>query len=311
MTDKLSIQIDNISSNKNTNDTFIETNTFLIKRNKSTFLISTHGFLPIKNNIQFKDEKLKICINSKWNELLILKSDNVITDLRLFKKLKLKIPNNGSYAFLKGDKVTIEDKVFANYAFLPNYPQLVYIKIKTNRPSQYLSGTPLSDNTDSLVGVVSFSDKNYVYCLPSYYITKTFEKKNNILLPEIDDTITRINRHYVKNNMIYNPYLGLNIPLSAYLLLEADRQTEVSVIRDNEDVNIFDINFIEYSGPTLIENSRKLIVRNKYYELSTVSLHLLKKYNPELSKKVFSQLNEFDNLRGVKFRIKNNEIILR
>ena len=73
MTTRLSIQINNICSNKNIHDTFIETNAFLIRRNKTTFLISTHNFLPIKNNIQFENEQLKICINSKWNELLILK----------------------------------------------------------------------------------------------------------------------------------------------------------------------------------------------------------------------------------------------
>ena len=84
---------------------------------------------------------------------------------------------------------------------------------------------------------MSFSDTTHVYCLPSYYIVKTFEKKNDILLPEIDDQITRVNRHYVKNDMIYNPYLGLSIPLFSYLLLESDRQTEVSVIRDNEELN--------------------------------------------------------------------------
>jgi len=311
MTTRLSIQINNICSNKNIHDTFIETNAFLIRRNKTTFLISTHNFLPIKNNIQFENEQLKICINSKWNELLILKSDNEITNLQLFKKLKLKIPNNDSYVFLNGEKVTIENKIFANYAFLPNYPQLVYIKVKSDRPSRYLSGTALVDNTNCLVGVVSFSDKDYVYCLPSYYIIKTFEKKNNILLPEINDPIIRVNRHHVKDDMVYNPYLGLNIPLLAYLLLESNRQTEVSVIRDCEELNIPDINFIVYSDPCLIDNSRKLIVRNKYYDLSTVSLHLLKKYKPELSKKLFSQLSNFDNLRGVQFRIKNDDIILR
>ena len=73
MTTRLSIQINNLSSNKSINNTFIETSAFLIKRNKITFLISTHSFLPIKNNIQYEDKQLKICINSKWNELLILK----------------------------------------------------------------------------------------------------------------------------------------------------------------------------------------------------------------------------------------------
>ena len=311
MTTRLSIQINNPSSNKCINNTFIETSAFLIKRNKTAFLISTHSFLPIKNNIQYEDEQLKICINSKWNELLILKSETEIKNLQLFKKLRLKIPNNGSFVFLQDKKVVIEDKIFSNYAFLPNYPQLVYIKIKIDRPSNYLSGTPLVDNTNSLVGIVSFSDTNHVYCLPSYYIVKTFEKKNDILLPEIDDQITRVNRHYVKNDMIYNPYLGLKIPIHAYLLLESDRQTEVSVIRDNEELNIFNVNFVKYSDSCLIENSRKLIVRNKYYTLSSASLHLLKKYKPELSIKLFSQLSNFDNLRGLQFRIKNDDIIIR
>jgi len=40
-------------------------------------------------------------------------------------------------------------------------------------------------------------------------------------------------------------------------------------------------------------------------------LHLLKKYKPDLSIKLFSQLSNFDNLRGLQFRIKNDDIILR
>ena len=118
---------------------------------------------------------------------------------------------------------------FFNFGFLPNYPKTIYIKIKIQDSLSYLSGSPLYDNSDKLLGMVSFSDENYIYCLPSYYILKTFEKENKMLLPEFNYNICKINRNIVNNGLIYNPYLGNKIPLHTYLLLNQIDQMRLLV----------------------------------------------------------------------------------
>ena len=311
MSTSLSVQIYNFSSNKNNKTSFIETEAFLIKWNKETFIITSHSFLPIKNNIYLQDEKLKICINSKWNEILILKSENKIDSLPIYNKIKLRLPNKDTYAFIKNDKMKIKDIIFVNYAFLENYPETIYLQLKSKDSKKYISGTPVIDNMNNLIGLVSFSDNDYVYCIPSYYIIKSFRRKNSFYVPDINEQIIKVNRHFVKDNMVYNPYLGINIPLLTYLILESDRKTELTYIIDENEISTSDFNFIEWYNPKAIVNSRNIHFYKKFYELSSSSLHLLKKNHPELCGKLFEKIKDVENLTRLSFRIKEGEIILK
>lgn len=311
MSTSLSVQIYNFSSNKNNKTSFIETEAFLIRWKKDNFIITSHSFLPIKNNIYLNDEKLKICINSKWNEILILKSENKLDSLPIFNRIKLKLPTINSFAFIKNDKVKIIDIVFINYAFIENYPETIYIKIKASEPQKYISGTPIIDNTNNLIGLVSFSDSEYVYCLPSYYIIKSFRRKNSFYIPNIKEEIIKVNRHLVKDKQVYNPYLGINVPLFTYFVLESDRHAEITYLKDNIEVSTSDIDFIEWNDSKVISNSRHIKFYKKFYDLSSSSLHLLKKTHPELCGKLFEKLKGITELDNIMFRIKDGGIIIK
>ena len=311
MSTSLAVQIYNFSSNKNNKTSFIQTEAFLIRWKKDDFIITSHNFLPIKNNIYLNDEKLKICINSKWNEILILKSEKKLYSLPIFSKIKLKLPSIDSFAFIKNDKVKITEITFVNYAFLENYPETIYIKMKADNPSKYISGTPVIDNMNNLIGLVSFSDSDYVYCLPSYYIIKSFRRKNSFYIPDINEEIIRVNRHLVKDNQVYNPYLGINVPLFTYFVLESDRNTELTYIKGEVEETINNVEFIEWSNLGIITNSRHIHFYKKFYNLSSSSLHLLKKNNPELCGKLFEKLKGYSDLSKISFRIKDDGIIIK
>ena len=102
-TSKLSIQVKYFKFNKDSEKVFIEPECFIIKRKKKSYIITCHNYLPITDNIHFDSEKLNVCINSKWNELLILKENkNKETNLQKFKKVSKKMPAIGSIAYLNG-----------------------------------------------------------------------------------------------------------------------------------------------------------------------------------------------------------------
>ena len=311
MSTKISIQIDSLDFNKRKNNTFIETESFLLRRNKKLYFITSHNFLPIKNNITNDDKKLSICINSKWNELLILSSECIPDKVQVFSRISVKLPNIGSTAYLNGKKVMINQFCFQNYAFLPKYPEVVYLQIKCKNSNNFLAGTPLYDSKRKILGIVSFSDENNIYCLPSYYIIKTFDKKNRIELPNYDGELTRINRHLVKDNLVYNPYLGLNIPISCYFLLESNRKLEIGVKTNEEELLLSDIDFREYSDKELILNSRKIIRDKKYLKLTSGTLHLIKKQYPELSQKLFQFISCKTDMSRIYFKVKKNSVSIK
>ena len=312
MSSKLNIQTNNIEFNKSKKNTFIETESFVIKRSKKFYVITTHNFLPLRNNIFDDKKKYEICINSKWNELLILKDKNNGKYNKFFTKITCKLPQIGSYALISKNKmVLIKNYCFFNYGFLPNYPKTLYIQVKVDNPKDYLSGTPLFDFTNKLLGIVSFHDDNNLYCLPSYYINKTFEKSNKIDLPDIDEKIIKVNRNIVKNNMIYNPSLGVNIPLHTYLLLESNKVNEITVTNGEIELVLNKIIYAEYKNNQIIKNSRKLEFINNYVLLSTSSFHSLKCYYPEKCKEMLEFISKAENISRVKFKIDDNEILIK
>ena len=326
MDSKLCIMTSSIDFNKSKTNTFIETESFVIKRNKGYYIVTSHNFLPIKNNIEMNKKKLNICINSKWNELLILCDNNIDSNdeknddtssknksnyEKYFSKICSKLPQVGSYAMINGKNVMIKKYCFFNFGFLPNYPKTIYIKIRIPDSTNLLSGSPLYDNSNKLLGMVSFSDEKYIYCLPSYYILKTFEKENKILLPDINYEICKINRNIVNKGLIYNPYLGIKIPLHTYLLLESNRPNEITFLKDNLEETIIDPVYSEYRNPKLIKNSRKLIFDKNYVLLSSSSFHSLKQKYPDKIPDLLKIIDSSKNLSTIRFMIENNNLIIK
>ena len=72
----ITIKINEFNKNDfDTNNFDVLKNYFQIKKNGKLYIVTVHNYLPISDEIYLEEKKLKICINSKWNELLILKND--------------------------------------------------------------------------------------------------------------------------------------------------------------------------------------------------------------------------------------------
>lgn len=314
MTSRLSIKLDNFNFNKKDENLLIESGYFQLKWKRKYYIVTSHSFLPIKNNIHLGEKKLNICINCVWNELLILKNSidkkcSIISeDIETYDKIGIKVPPMGSYLYIKNKRFIVQEYCFSESGFIEKYPKVVYMRLKKNKSDDnYLAGDPVYCDQNKLQGIVSIIDENNIYCLPSYYLIKTFEKENSFKIPTTEERITRINRHIVKNGLIFNPYLGINIPLSAFLILEENRLIEA--YGENNDLATIEVKFRNFEELPLIENKRHLIKDSKgYYSLSTSSLHLMKYSYPEHLDKLYQIINDNPKINKMKFKLLKNYI---
>lgn len=311
MSSRLSVKLDNFNFNKKDEDLLMESGFFQLKWKRKSYIITSHSFLPIKNNIYLENIKLNICINCLWNELLILKFSNDNKDSKLpedvlsFDKIAIKVPSIGNEVYIRGNRLIIQKYCFSETGFIEKYPKTVYMKLKINSKNNFLIGDPVYCDQNKLQGIVSFFDDNYIYCLPSYYLIKTFEKENNFKIPTVDQDIVRINRNIVKNGMIFNPYLGIHIPLTSYLVLEENR--EIEAYCDDDDSIPLKINFRDYHDLPIIDSKRNLLKDSKgYYSLTSCSLHLMKKIYPQYMENLAQIINTNEKINKMKFKIHKN-----
>ena len=306
MSSYLSIQLNNFSFNKNDENLLIDSGFFRIKRKSKHYLVTTHNFLPIKNQILLNEQKLKICINCTWNELLILKGEDITInkEIKTFGKISSRLAPVGTILFVKGKKVMVNGYSYSDSFFIPGYPKAVYIRIKVSDPKSYASGMPIYCSHNKLHGIVSYSDSSYIYCLPSYYLLKTFEMENKFSVPVVDNKIIKVNRHHVKDDMIFNHYLGVNMPISSFLFLEKDRELEVYYDGNDEPKKV---NYIP-SYEKLILNKRNLVDSSDgFYLLTTSALHLIRKIYPKYAMPLYKSLSDNPNL---KFKVDKNYLII-
>ena len=284
----------------------VRTRGFIYTRNKKNYVVTTHSFLPINRCIT---DDLKFCISSNWNELLILKSKDQTTKSNI--KLANKLPNLGSIVSSPEIKAVVREICFFNFGFLPNYPKTIYIKLKVEKTNDIYPGTPFFDEQNRLVGISSFTEDSYVYILPAYYLEKTFVKNNKLEIPDVDNKIVKINKNIVKGDTIYNPYIGHTIPLSAYLVLESNRNLEFELEGKYEKIIHKNPNCIEYKDKTLIPNKRKILQKNNYYTLNCSLVHYLRLVIPEKVKGVMLDLENRKNVAGSKILVKDSDISLK
>jgi len=309
MTSQLSIQIDDFNFNKKDQNLLIENNCFRIKWKRKYYLVTSHNFLPIKNNILLGEEKLTICINCVWNELLILKeadskkNKELYSEIKTFDKLSTKLPTIGSFVNINDKKVIVEEYCFSEIGFISGYPKAVYLKLTLNSSDDISIGSPIYCQQNKLQGIVSIISKKHIYCLPSYYLTKTFEKENSFKIPTVENPIDKINRNVVKKGMIFNPYLGAMIPVSSFLLLEDNRDYQVFTKKD--DYIPMELNYRKISELPLLQNKRNLIFSsNSFYNLSTSSLYLMKLAYPKYIDKLYQYIKDNKkDIENIKFKI--------
>jgi hypothetical protein len=254
---------------------------FLLNYKSNKYIISVHHGLPI---LDTQD----ILINCSWNELLILNNSSDLLNLKEIKQLKYKIPpiNNNLYIMYNYNneiKLIIEDYTLININNLPTNPQIIYIKasiISYQDTLKSLSGSPVFNIYNKLIGIFCKQENNYVYILPTYYIIKTLEKKNNYSIYNINfnEPIKNINNYIVKNNTIYHASLNMNIPLNAYFLLNGDEDNSILINKN------YRIKYTDITNELPISNDRNIIEEDNVFIVNASLLLFLKLLNPNIIK---------------------------
>ena len=303
----MSIKINEFNENdSDTNDFIVLNNYFQIKKKGKFYIVTVHNYLPISDEIYINEKKLKICINSKWNELLILKNDELISDSPLIDLSKVSNVFLSINSDVKINNINgkICEYTYYEYGVLPNYPNIVYIKIRINCDENLLPGSPVFDENNNLIGIVSFVI-DYVYCLPVYYLVRTFKKDNNISIPNIPLKIDKINNNIVKGIYVYNPKIKCSILVDCHLLLEPNSKIYV---KNNNSYDKIDVPFLRYNDKSLVKNNRKIVKMNDKYEISISSLYFLRYLDMSLAVELYSFINRNENFNDYHFSITRDHL---
>ena len=271
------------------------------------YIISSHRYLPVKK-VKLNKDKLNISINSKWNELLISKS-NGNNKLKRFLDYRIQLLPIQTQVFIseRNNHCEIVNYNFINMGLMPNYPKILYIILKSQDTKNISIGSPVYYENNVLIGMVSYIKDDIIYCLPYYYILKTFENINDVLVPNeiIKETdILKINNYNVKDNKVYHPSIKMNIPISCYFLLETNKKINIT---KHDSLESIPITFSSYNNSKLIPNNKSLYNNNGQYDISIASLHILKIINPTLCKRLFDKL-KYTTHKDLKLKMSNSNI---
>jgi hypothetical protein len=275
---------------------------FVFTLDEEKYIITTNHGLPIKNCYltDNKENKLKIHIDSVWNELLILKSENSVENIKPISKYQNKIIKNNQILFIKNDikqiRLTNATPHFLCINNVPTNPKILYIKadiIDENVVERSFSGSPVFNENNKIIGVLSKKniDDNTVYIIPIYLLIKTLNKKNNnsFFAIDYDLPIKKINKINVKNNCILHKPLGILIDLNTYYLIEGDEKLYENI----------DGNYIMYTNITkylYIDNNKDLVLDKWNYKLTVRLYSLIKMLYSDISSELFEFLkNNYQN----------------
>ncbi len=251
----------------------------IITYNKETYYVFPHHDNSIIRS-ELKNNNLELYQYSKWNELIIykeLKNINLI-NRKKFKSFNSRIPNNIFTYFVNNynTKIKFIEVTFLPLKMLPDYPYLIYYKFKMQKNYECNSGDPVFDYNNNLIGIISKQENKYCYVIPSIYIIKIFSKQNDIYLPNIESTknITYIERYKIKKvkmSMIFYRPIGINIPLSAYFLIEGDINKHVNITENNIKKRIF---YTQYNN-FKFKITNKIILNENKIKVTTAFLSYL------------------------------------
>lgn len=253
-----------------------ESTGFILKFNTKEYIISVHHFIPIiETHFEALPTKidLPILIKPVWNELIVYeKPSNILFDIfQKIDNIKIKYLKKDERVYLKMHDGELKSFTVNNYKnviinsdifhYRANYLEINMSSInpdKSKKPNknllknyQGLSGSPVLDEKNNLVGVfsnVAFTIKNNIIGLivPSYYILKTLQKKDNQSLYNIDlddfDNL-KFGKYDVKTMIIdeaiqlgvYHPQTKANLPLDIFLSLEGDEDKRIDCIYSDRE----------------------------------------------------------------------------
>ena len=272
------------------------TNGFIFNKFSENYIITVHHGLPIQkcstnmNNLEI----IKDCI---WNELLILKTDNIMCErCNISKIYKYKISKSDELLFIKtNDKIvtlTNTTVTFLNLFDVPTNPKNIYFKldILEGEVEQSMSGSPVFNKKNYLIGILAKKNNidNSVYIIPMYILLKSLTKIDNNSIYDIDnnnDIIHKINDVKVDNNLIFHKSMNIIMPITTYFMIEGDIDNTIKI-------NNLYYKFININDQLYLDNTNKIIVNNKKYEITTRLLKLIKLCFSEISNDVFKILKE-------------------
>lgn len=271
-------------------------------------LISVHHGNPI-DTVKFGLESIPIHINSSWNELLILESEKQVLEIEPIKQFNNNIPKSGETLYLMYDNFKRIELTLASFEFIslnhfPTNPKVVYMKATMGLPDknlESLSGSPILNAENKLVGIFCKQDHNSLYILPVYYINQTLKKIDNDSIYNVDyhEPIHKINKYQVVDGLIYHRALKIRIPLDCYYLLEGDKRKEILI---NNEIEQF---YVKINELLPITNDRNIHEQQMNKIVVTTSLLILfKNINKE---SIFDVINFIKKNLGKKIYLSMNK----
>lgn len=264
---------------ENKDEHIIETHGILIYYMKKQYIVTLHQGLPIKEIIiKDRDKEYSFLLSKnefiicKWNDLILIPCENTFSNLFVFKQfVKKQINVNSNYYF----DTIYNIKYIENDSFpinmIPYNPSNIYYKMTSEISTDFIAGKPIY-NDNKLIGIIAKVEGNIIYVIPSLYITKSIEKKDNSIYTIDTLNVTKLGYYKIINNRIYYNKLNNMIPLESYLLLEGDNDKNIHIIINGINKRIKYTPFIN----TIICNNNMIdIVKNKIHITSSF-IHLMK-----------------------------------
>lgn len=219
-------------------DEKMTTTSFIFCYDNIKYTITTHHFIPFNEQIIYslygKNKIMnKLLIRPIWNEILVLDCiDSFDHDvIRSFKKSK-PLENEDLYIGFNNIKCKMIGIKYFSIGYINGNPRILYYVLKSDEKIERgLSGSPVFDKDNKLIGIFCKMKRNEYYVLPVIYLIKTLEKSDNNNIYWIDNNIKnirKINNFNIKNNNIYYKIFN-NIPTDIFLLLEGDKDSTLTI----------------------------------------------------------------------------------
>ena len=309
---------------------------FQFKYKGISYIISVHHFLPItKTELDINSEvvELKKTTTINWNELSIFDNPDskFLLNTKSIKNYRLRFLKENTIIKMEVDNCIEKYSYYDTNIYVhPSRIKNIYIRFLigkykksdiTNVQNTYqgLSGSPVLDTENKLIGVFSkigFDKSNndksnddiitfYGYIIPSLYIIKSLEKKNNEAIFQMNldsfDNL-KLGKYDVQKNkdnqysIHYRPS-NIKLELDMYFLLEGDDNKKITSLdtktKTNKELEFVKFDYFDFNCE-LVRNEKN------QYKLNTglISTLLKSRYRTQLPI-IFRKYKDCETLNNI------------